>query len=521
MYLVAEVILPLPVRSNFYYQIKEPQSDQVKIGKRVLVNFGKSKIYTGVVRRLVELENQMEVDKLKPLDEILDDVPSLSEIQLRFFEWVAFYYACTEGEVFKAALPIGLKPESALRIEMADSDLPWEDLDLDDKEFLLMEALSIQPVLDFKAVADIWQMINPTPRLKIMEGRGYIRLFQEVEKKYQAKFKSYLKLAESLQGQEEALQAAFASLTRAPQQENLMMRVTEAYYRQTLLPKKETLKELELGPQIVKTLVQKGFLEEEKVQVDRLELYGYKHHDKEIHLTEQQTRALAEMRKSISENVSKPILLHGITGSGKTHLYIDLIREVLEQGKQVLYLLPEITLTKQIIDRVKTAFGEKVGIYHSRFNDQERVEIWQKVRKREFEVVIGVRSAIFLPFQTLGLIVVDEEHDHSFKQNEPAPRYNARDLAIYYAHLMACPVILGSATPSFETYYNARQGKYTLVELTERAVSAQLPEIQIVDMRVQKKKRLVDGVLSRILEDAITESLGRGEQVILFQNRRG
>ncbi|MEO0471066.1 MAG: primosomal protein N' [Bacteroidota bacterium] len=518
MPVVAEVILPLPVRSNFHYRIKEHQLGQLQIGQRVLVSFGKSKIYTAIIRDLPEI-SEPEAKKLKPIEEILDETPILSPIHLKLFAWISFYYMCTEGEVFKAALPMGLKPESALRVEMVEN-LAWEDLPLDDKEYVLMEALSIQPVLNFKEIAAIWEMVNPNPRLKTMAARGYIRLFQQVEESYQPKMKAFLKLSPAMEV-EENLNAAFESLKRANSQENLLMRLTQAFFQGKPLPKTETLKELNITSQVAKALIKKGFVVEEKVQVDRLALYGYKQHNKEIILNPEQEEALKQIRAFMAEKKRKPVLLHGITGSGKTHIYIELIKEALAQKKQVLYLLPEITLTKQIIDRVKSEFGEQVGIYHSRFNDQERVEILHKVRAGAYQVVIGVRSAVFLPFQQLGLIVVDEEHDHSFKQYEPAPRYQARDLAVYYSQVANCPVVLGSATPAFETYANALKNKFHLVELTKRATDAQLPEIEIVDMRVQRKKRLVNGVFSTPLQEAIQQTLERKEQVILFQNRRG
>ncbi len=518
---IAEVILPLPVKSNFHYLIKETQLAEAVVGKRVLVHFGKSKIYTGVIRAILEdHEIKLDLKKLKPLEEILDRSPILHEIQLQLFEWIAFYYMCTPGEVFKAALPAGLKPESSLRVEMEEG-LDWHQLALNDKEFVLMEALSIQPVLNFQEVAKLWEILNPSPRLKIMQTRGLIKLYQQVEAKYKAKYKKFLKLSEAYTD-EEMLKSAFDSLNaRAVSQENLLMRVVSEYYKGKMVPKSETLKELGIGAQVAKVLVKKGFIVEEAVQIDRLELYGYKEHTKEIIFNEEQEGAIAEIRQYIQQDARKPVLLHGITGSGKTHLYIDLIKDTLAQGKQVLYLLPEITLTKQIIDRVKSELGNQVGIYHSRFNDNERVEIYQKVHKRAYEVVIGVRSAIFLPFEELGLIVVDEEHDHSFKQHEPSPRYNARDLAIYYSHLSACPIVLGSATPSFESYQNSLSGKYHLVELHKRAVAAQMPEIEIVDMRIQRKKRSMRSIFSSIMYKNLDEALKRGEQIILFQNRRG
>ncbi|MEL6256195.1 MAG: primosomal protein N' [Bacteroidota bacterium] len=516
---IVEVILPLPVKSNFHYKVPEILRDQVAVGKRVLVSFGKRKIYTGLIRKVEELPTEEEGAKLKYLEEILDPEPSFQEAQLALFDWIAYYYSCTAGEVFKAALPVGLKPESALKVEMTPG-LNWTDFELNDKEFLLMEALDIQPVLNFKEISDIWSVANPNPRLKTMEARGLIKVYQEVEDKYKPKYKSYLRLADAYMD-EEKMHEALDSITRSESQENLLMRIIAAYHKGNLVPKTDIQKELEIGSQVASALIKKGFVLEEKVQVDRLELYGYSPKPSDIILNPDQDRALGEIKGYLQETPLKPVLLHGVTGSGKTHIYIELIKEALAEGKQVLYLLPEITLTKQIIDRLKSEFGENVGVYHSRFNDHERVEIWQKVRKREYQLVVGVRSAIFLPFQELGLIVVDEEHDTSFKQFEPAPRYNARDVSVYYAFANTCPVILGSATPAFESYNNALEGKYHLVELKKRAVARFMPEIEIVDMRVQRKKKLTNGIFSSVLEKKIGETLERNEQVILFQNRRG
>ncbi len=516
---IVEVILPLAVKSDFHYRLKPDQVGQVLPGMRVLVNFGRSRIYTGLVRRvLAQPDPEMDVERLKQVEDVLDEAPLLPEAHLRLFDWVAFYYLCTAGEVFKTALPTGLKPESALRVEMTE-DLIWEDLPLDDKEYLLLEALNLQPVLSLPEIAKIWDIATLRPRLQRMESRGLIRTYQQVEEKYKEKTKTYLRLAPELQD-EAALEAAFDALERAPSQLDLFMRVVQAFYQDQLLPQTETLKELGQGSGTAKALEEKGYLHREEVKVDRLELYGYEQSPSAFTLNPDQERALGEMRQLLGESL-KPLLLHGITGSGKTLLYIELIREVLAQGQQALYLLPEITLTKQIVDRVRAAFGEQVGIYHSRFNDAERVEIWQKVRRGEYQVVIGVRSAIFLPFSQLGLIVVDEEHDNSFKQHEPAPRYHARDVAVYYGMQQQIPVILGSATPSFETYRNAEQGKYHRVVLTKRAVAATLPQIDVVDLRVQRQQKMYDGIFSKILIDAVEQTLGRGEQVILFQNRRG
>jgi len=516
---IVEVILPIPVKSNYHYKVHPTQRDAIEVGMRVLVNFGRNKIYTGIVRRFVHDLDSVNPIKLKFIEEILDEQPVLYELQLQMLEWVAFYYACTEGEVLKAALPIGLKPESSLRVEMTGG-LDWQSLESDDKEYILLEALSIQPVLTFKEIARIWSILNPTPRLKVMASRGWIRMYQQVEDRYKPKLKTYLRLSDFYQA-DAALEQAFESLSRAPSQENLLLAIVGAWQQDKTLPKTETLKKLKIGSGAVKALIEKGYIEEEKVQIDRLEFYGYKQKQKHISLTPHQQEGMNQILSLLRKPPMKPVLLHGITGSGKTHIYIELIQMALKKKRQVLYLLPEITLTKQIIDRMKSEFGDKVGIYHSRFNDHERVEIWHKVLKREYELVIGVRSSIYLPFEDLGLIIVDEEHDQSFKQTEPAPRYNARDLAVYYSHLAGCPIILGSATPSFESFRNARLGKYHIVTLTERASNAKLPKVELVDMRAQLKNRQVKGVLSSVLHQALEETIMKGEQAILFQNRRG
>jgi len=517
--IIAEVILPLAVKSNFHYLIDESIASQAAMGKRVLVNFGKSKIYTGVIRRISE-ENQPEkLRNLKKIEEILDESPVLTEIQLQLFEWIAFYYMCTPGEVLKAALPAGLKPESALRIEMTEG-LNWENLQLDEKTFLLLEALSIQPVLTFKEVSQIWQILNPVPRLRQLQDKGFIKLYQHVEEAYKPRYKTYYKLKDSYT-QEEALRQAFDELTRAPQQENLLMQIVSAFYQDKMLPKTDTLKELQIGTGIAKALIDKGYIEEVPIQVDRLEFYGYQQEVKSISYTPTQQQVIDQITAYHQESPRVPVLLHGITGSGKTHIYIAQIKKYVDQGKQALYLLPEITLTKQIIDKVKAELGHKVGVYHSKFNDQERVEIWLKVLNREYDVIIGVRSSIFLPFRDLGLIVVDEEHDYSFKQYDPAPRYHARDVAIYYSSMLNIPVVLGSATPAFESYTNALQGKYHLITLSERAINARLPELEIVDMRGQRRMGNTQGIFSNRLCEEITERLEREEQIILFQNRRG
>lgn len=516
--LLAEVILPLPVKSNYDYIVPEVFESKIQVGARVLVVFGKSKIYTGVVKRLHASTHDTNINRLKALDDLLDEEPALQPQQLKLFEWIAFYYFCTEGEVVKAALPAGLKPESNLIVEPGMED--WDPADLTDREIDLMELLQVKPSATLQEVSDLWGIQSPSAYLKTMASRGLIRMVQRVEETYKPKTEKYIELADDFRN-EEALQEAFNRLGNAARQEEALMLVVAEYFQKRPIAKAELKKRLQGGDSAVKGLVEKGFVREYEVEVDRIESFAYREMEKEIVLNPEQEAALGQIRQSFEQSPGKPVLLHGVTGSGKTHLYIRLIREALNRGKEALYLLPEIALTQQIIDKVKSEFGEQVGVYHSRFSDNERVEIWRKVTRGEYKVVIGVRSAIFLPFRDLGLFVVDEEHDHSFKQAEPNPRYHARDLAAYAARQLGAQIVLGSATPSFETYYNALHGRYTLVTLKNRATTAELPEISLVDMRIQRKDKLLQGHFSQPLIEAMKSTLQRGEQVILFQNRRG
>lgn len=486
---------------------------------RALVAFGKSKLYTGVIKSLREESDDAALRKLKPIDSFPDDRPVLRPKQLELFEWIAYYYFCTEGEVLKASLPAGLKLESEITVESAGFP-EWEDLKLGQQEYDLLSLMRGKEFLTLSEVGQIWNVQGPMPRLRNMEARGLIRIVHRLKEGYKQKTEKYLELASEWQD-EDKLHEAFAQVTNAPRQEEVLMLVTESFFQKKPLSKKELKKRIEKADSGVKGLVKKGIVLEVDVPVDRVALLQYRENKKDIELNEEQLAALDMIRKSFAEDTTRPALLHGVTGSGKTHLYIELIKEALERGEEVLYLLPEISLTQQIIDKIKSEFGEKVGVYHSRFSDAERVEIWQKVLVGEYQIVIGVRSSIFLPFEKLGLIVVDEEHDHSFKQAEPNPRYNARDVAIYATRILGCRVVLGSATPSFETYQNAKLDKYTLAEIKKRAVAAKLPEIRIVDMREQRKKKLGQGHFSSTLLKAIQATLDRREQGILFQNRRG
>ncbi len=525
MNLVVEVILPVPVKSNFDYRVAPEHTDKAVVGMRVVVGFGKNKMYTGVIRKVRDADDPEEnlhdalLRKLKYVEAFPDDQPVLHKEQLDLYAWIAYYYFCTEGEVHKAALPAGLKLESEMFAEWAGID-NWEDAELASKDYDLLRQLESKRRMNLAEAGLAMEIQGPLPRLRNLEAQGFIRLVHRLKQGYAPKMVRFLEVA-PMYREEAQLNQAFTSLKNAPKQEEVLMLVVEQYFQGKPILKSLLRKRLQGSEGAIASLVEKGFLREFDEPEDRMAIIAYRENNKAITFTDEQNEALASIRASFASEPTKPVLLHGVTGSGKTHLYIELIKEILAKGEEVLYLLPEIALTQQIIDKVKSEFGEKVGVYHSRFSDNERVEIWQKVLTGEYNIVIGVRSAMFLPFKKLGMIVVDEEHDQSFKQAEPNPRYNARDVAIFAAKMLNLNVLLGSATPSFETYHNARSGKFTLVEIKNRAVKAELPEIQIVDLRAAKKERLMDGHFSKTLLIEVRKTLERREQVILFQNRRG
>lgn len=525
MNLVAEVILPVPVKSNFDYRVSEKDAENASVGMRVIVPFGKNKMHTGVISKLKNAEDPSEnlpeevLRKLKYINSFPDSMPVLRPQQLALFDWMASYYFCTVGEIVKAALPSGLKLESELVLEWAELE-NWEDFELDSKDYTLLSRLKATGKLRINEAADALELKGPMPRLRNLEARGFLHLRHRLQTGYQQKMVKYVELAAHYRD-EELLHDVFENLRNAPRQEEALMLVVSEFFQGKAMLKSELKKRLGNADSAIAALIQKEILSEYEEPEDRVASVGYIDKEKDITFTEEQQKALRIIQESFASHPQKPVLLHGITGSGKTHLYIELIKAALERGDEVLYLLPEIALTQQIIDKVKTEFGEQVGVYHSRFSDNERVEIWQKVLIGEYKIVIGVRSAIFLPFDKLGLIVIDEEHDQSFKQADPSPRYNARDVAIYAAHLMKLNVLLGSATPSFESFHNARHGKFTLASIKNRAVKAELPEIKVVDLRIQRKQKLLHGHFSEPLLSSIKQVLEKREQAILFQNRRG
>jgi primosomal protein N' (replication factor Y) len=514
--LFVEVILPLAISRNYTYRVPFELNNTIAIGKRVVVQFGKSKLYTAVVS--VITEHAPEKYEAKYIIDILDEQPVVTQRQLQFWKWLAEYYMCNEGEVMNAALPSALKLASETRV-MLNKDFAYDKASLNDKEYLITEALDIQPELTISDIAKLLGQKTVMPILKSLFEKNIVNISEEVSERYKPRKRTYLTLNPAYHNQEN-LKELFSILEkRAPKQADAVLAFIKLSRQQKAVSKNELIEESGSGDSSIKSLIEKEVFIAEDRNVSRL---GYDEDDDQLSnfiLSEAQEIALADVQKQLKEK--DVVLLHGVTSSGKTQIYIKLIEEMVATGRQVLYLLPEIALTTHIIERLRVYFGGTIGVYHSRFNDNERVEVWQKVLNNEYKVVLGARSSVFLPFSDLGLIIVDEEHETSYKQFDPAPRYNARDAAIYLANMYKGKVLLGSATPSFETYYNARVHKYGFVELTERYGGVQLPLIEVVSISEETKRKTMQSHFSSVLMQDMQLALDNKEQIILFQNRRG
>ena len=486
---------------------------------RVVISFGKKKIYTGIVSEIHDKSPSQY--QAKELLELLDKEPIINENQLKFFKWMARYYMCSLGEVINAALPAALKLSSESFVGLSPEIDP-DSADIDDREWELLRILKKND-LNMKDVGEILGLKQPQRVLKKLSEQGYIDLFEKVKDKFQPKKIKKIRIEDSLI-QEGTLEELLNELDAKPKQQDVIL----AYLRDIPvldnpdlnkhgIPKSQLIAE-SISASSIKTLIKNQILIEWEETVSRIPAAKSKEFS-EINLSQEQQHTKKLVLEAFSDKST--VLLHGVTGSGKTEIFIELIKEQIANGKQVLYLLPEIALTTQIIARLHRIFGDSFGVYHSRYSDNERVEVWNKVLTEEYQFVVGVRSAIFLPFRNLGLIVVDEEHEPSYKQFEPAPRYHARDSAIYLSTIHQAKVLLGTATPSLETYQNALDEKYGLVELKSRYGQAYQPSIDFANTQRERKQRKLKGNFSSTLVEAIQDSLDRKEQVILFQNRRG
>lgn len=523
--LFVEVILPLALLKLYTYSVPEELSNQVKIGVRVVVQFGKKKLYSAIVHSLHG--NAPEAYQTKDILQVIDSEPLVSELQIRFWEWMASYYMCTLGEVMKAALPSGLKMESETLVSLDESSS--SSIQLSDSELLLLEAMEEGKSQTIQQLVSKVDVPNPVGVIKGLLEKRVLSVFESIEPLFKPKFEVYVRLHSRIKTDND-VNKLFDELARATAQQKWLM----AFLALTVqskntfsgwISKRELAEKAQTSPAAFNALVEKNIFEVENREVSRLN-FDEEGVGAELKLTPLQSETLQTISKEFeSKSVT---LLHGVTSSGKTEMYIKLIQEQVNNDKQVLYLLPEIALTAQIINRLKRFFGNRVGVYHSKFSDNQRVEVYQSllndgedITKPSYDVILGVRSSIFLPFKRLGLVIVDEEHENTFKQFNPAPRYHARDSVIMLAQMHKAKVLLGTATPSVESYYNAKVGKYGFATITQRYQEISLPEISVVDTLMARKKRLMKTIFSPHLLDSIAEALGKGEQVILFQNRRG
>ncbi|SNA79746.1 replication restart helicase PriA [Flavobacterium psychrophilum] len=511
-----QVILPLALPQTFTYSVSEAEFEYLKIGMRVAVPFGKSKFYTGLVLELHH--NAPTLYEAKEIHQIVDQKPIVTEVQLQHWQWIASYYMCTLGEVFRCALPSALQLESETIIS-AKKDFIINENELSDEEYLLVEALKQQSSLKISEVTSVLNKKKVLPIIQQLLAKNVITLQEEMIEEYKPKLVRYIRLFSQFNSNDK-LEELLLVLKNAQKQKEILL----SYFQLQATTKKpisvKGLTEFSGGTlAVIKALIDKEIFEEYYIQEDRVSFDDV--NISQIVLSEPQNKALSAIETVFT---SKEVcLLHGITASGKTEVYIKLVEKFLEQKKQCLYLLPEIALTTQLVSRLTKHFGNKVAVFHSKYSNNERVEVWNQVlnSSEKAQIVIGARSALFLPFQDLGFIIVDEEHEQTFKQTDPAPRYHARDAAIVLANFHKAKVLLGSATPSIETYFNTKNDKYGLVELHERFGNAVLPEIELVDLKDSYFRKKMTGHFSQNLIDAIAEALSNGEQVILFQNRRG
>ena len=519
--LFAEMLLPVPIPKLFTYRVPYALNEKISVGQRAIVQFGDRKILTGVVANIHDKPPRDH--EAKYLLEILDDFPSVTEQQFKLFRWIADYYLCTMGEVINAALPGGLKLSSESRVQIHPAfNLEENDHAFSEKEIILIRRL-MQESLDYSQIVSLLGVKHLYSILKSLVGKEAVILYEEVKEKFKPKTERKIRLTEQYNSSS-ALESLFKVLESKPKQEAVLLKYLQEVpllghpeKNKAGISKKKLL-EGDISESSLGTLIKNGTLEEFDVIVSRFE-DDTSEFQTTVQLSVEQQQTQYEILASFKDHEIS--LLHGITGSGKTEIYINLIKQALESGSQVLYLLPEIALTTQIVQRMKKIFGTTMGVYHSRFSDNERVEVWNGILSGRFKFVVGVRSSIFLPFDNLGLIIVDEEHDASYKQQEPAPRYHARDVAMVMGQQHHAKVLLGSATPSVETYYHALRGKYGLIKLDKRFGEAQLPKVILADMGKERKQKTVKGEFSSVLLKQIEETLSRKEQAIIFQNRRG
>ena len=519
----AEIILPLPLYSTFTYVIPEEMQHDLQKGSRVLVQFGKKKYYTGIVEH-IHSEPPAGYD-VKPIMALLDPTPIVRYPQLKLWHWIAEYYLCSPGEVFKAAVPTGLKPESETYVSLNDDfDMP-EGIKLTENQAIIIQALQNKKRLKISEIESVTEIKNAPRVINSLMEAGIVEIDEKVVEKYRPKKMTFIELTID-RNDNDGLHEFFNKTSRSNQQEKALIAYLElsGWMKQKSglqdVSREKLLEVSGVSPGVLRALIDKGILKTVKKTLSRFNPTPGIHKPILSPLSDIQQKAFEDIKNTFRDH--RVSLLHGVTGSGKTEIYTHLIAAALASGNQVLYLVPEISLTTQLTDRLRKVFGDALLIYHSKFSDNERVDVWKRLlNSNDPLIILGVRSSVFLPFARLGLVIVDEEHESSFKQYDPAPRYNARDAAIMLASMHGANTLLGSATPSVETYFKATQGKYGLVSLNERFEGSQLPDVEIIDMRAQRKKKLNKGILSQPLRLDINEAMKEDSQAIMFQNRRG
>lgn len=519
----ADVILPLPLYASFTYEVPEPILADVNIGSLVLVQFGKKKFYTGIVESLHF--NEPQGFEYKEISGVISSSSAIRYPQLNLWRWISDYYLCSPGDVFNAAIPTGMKPESETWISLNPDYESDETTRISDKEALAIQHIEHEKRLK---VSTLQKLMNQPDILKVINSllkKGIIEISEHIAEKYRPKKEVMVSLNVE-KGDNDKLHEFFNLVTRSRAQEKALISFLDLTRWMTPqggtneISRSELLEKSGVNPPIIKALADKGIFNVYKKVVNRFQDCSQPEESQLTQLSTRQSDALKEIYENFKSH--DVCLLHGITGSGKTEVYTHLIQHILELGNQVLYLVPEISLTTQLTDRLRHVFGDRLVVYHSKFSDNERVDIWkQLLASNEPLIVLGARSAVFLPMARIGLVIVDEEHEASFKQYDPAPRYNARDTAIVLASMHGAKTLLGSATPSVETYYKAKTGKFGLVELFERYNGSTLPDVEIVDMKQERKKKTLNGILSLPLRKATSEALSKNQQAIMFQNRRG
>ncbi|MFA7081890.1 MAG: primosomal protein N', partial [Bacteroidales bacterium] len=521
--LFAEVILPLPLPSTYTYRIPFEWNDLVKKGQRVVVQLGNKKIYSGIVFDVHD--KAPKVSSVKYILSILDEEPIISELSFSLWQWIASYYMCYLGDVMSAALPSALRLKSETKI-IIHPDFYGDITSLSEEESRVFEVVSRKESIEIKDAIQTTGNDNILPLLNSMIRKNLIITEEELNSKYRPKVEEYISMSKDYKD-EEKLKELFTRLESKKglqkQYEALLIFLSIAKNKDNEIKKSDLNKQPNISASAIKTLIRdEVFHIEKKIQSRLVRRESNLSVDK-LMLSDEQLIAYNSIVEKWDE---KPVsLIHGVTGSGKTELYIKLINDVINNGRQVLFLLPEIALTSHLITRLEKYFGNRIGVFHSRFSNEERIEIWNKVRnpikESRYDIILGSRSSIFLPFTDLGLIIVDEEHDPSYKQYDPSPRYNARDTAIVLAHLHRAKTVLGSATPSLESYFNAKEDKYQLLELKTRYSGTLLPEVFVADIKESTKSKMMYSHFTKVLLENMGEALKNKEQIILFQNRRG